>query len=281
MLTFYIPLGEGSKWDDNELRYLLRSLEANVQQEYSVDICSVSLPSWIRNVNHIYVERKYPEWLEEKNNGKRHYENYFDTLNKLKLYSSKFGHMDDDIIYVTDDVLLIGPLHSVEQVKNYPLEKETVKTIDERKRKVKIGKKHHNTILKCYDLLSSQKTWYNFDSHFPRRFNRGLLKDMFAQFDYNKMDIPYSFATMYGNMYYDGLPTLHEENNYGAGFYGYNIGKTASYPCSSKSQILDAIDGKLWISYNDFGLNWRGSGDRQHLKEYIMEKFPEPSWHEK
>ena len=35
MISVMIPLGSGSRWNDNELRYTLRSIDANFDFEYN------------------------------------------------------------------------------------------------------------------------------------------------------------------------------------------------------------------------------------------------------
>ncbi len=51
MLSIVIPLGHGSRWQDNELRYCLRGIEENLQFK---DIWIIGrIPSWVKNVNFI------------------------------------------------------------------------------------------------------------------------------------------------------------------------------------------------------------------------------------
>ena len=93
MNTFFLPLGDGSKWGNNELRYCLRSLEENWIPDFKVVIygdpdCK---PNWLKNVVYKEVERFYPEELideklEEinpKNQEARIFNTNVDKLNAL------------------------------------------------------------------------------------------------------------------------------------------------------------------------------------------------------
>jgi hypothetical protein len=268
MLTFYLPLGEGSNWDNNELRYMLRSLEENVICDFEVYIYATCVPKWLQNVHIIQLDRFYPDWLKEKNE-KLDYENYFDTLNKL----NKFVFSDscpDEFVYITDDTILLQEIISIVDIHNYPLELELPNF--KKLRNIKHGK----TINRAMEL-SNNKNALNYDTHFPRRFDRENLREMFLMHDFMAHDVPYSFATLYSNLFITDIVPLSKRNDYGAGFYFNRVGCTASYPSTSLKIINKAVRDKMWVSYNDNGLNWEGENGVSWLKHFIEARFPNKS----
>ncbi|HRH68805.1 MAG TPA: hypothetical protein PLB89_04790 [Flavobacteriales bacterium] len=57
-MTFLYLLGTDSKWENNELRYSLRSICRHVQHDQVIVVGE--RPSWLRNVTHIAVPDVYP-----------------------------------------------------------------------------------------------------------------------------------------------------------------------------------------------------------------------------
>jgi hypothetical protein len=253
---------------------MLRSLEKNVKCDFTVIIATETLPPWLKRVAHFYVEERfYPRWLEEMNDGVKHCENYFDTLDKLCSFVNSY-YCPKEFVYVTDDVLLLKEIHSIDDIHNYPLAKETNETMKKRS-----TIKHGKTIVKAVELSGNDEP-FNYDTHFPRRYNKFKLQDMFIRHNYRHIEVPYSFATLYGNLH-PTIPPLSEKNNYGAGFWNWNIGATASYPATDRTKIESAVSDKVWMNYNDRSLNQEGKEGRQHLKEFIMDSFSKPSKFEK
>lgn len=272
MLTFYLPLGEESKWENNELRYMLRSLEENVICDFEVYIYATSVPEWLQGVYAVETKRFYPGWLRDKKL-KLDYENYFDTLNKLQEFVFS-DSCPEEFVYLTDDVILLQEIISIVDTHNYPLEKELPNF--KKQRNIKHGK----TINRAMDLSDNEHA-LNYDTHFPRRFERENVKKMFLMHDFTTNKIPYSFATLYSNLFMTDTVPLSIRNDYGAGFYFNKVGYTAAYSSTSLKAINKAIKDKMWISYNDNGLNWEGENGIAWLKYFIEAKFPNKSRFEK
>ena len=62
--TFVIPLGAGSTWENNELRYMLRSLEKYCQFDYEVVLYATKKIEWV-DCRQVTVKRTYPKELFE------------------------------------------------------------------------------------------------------------------------------------------------------------------------------------------------------------------------
>jgi hypothetical protein len=279
-MDILIPLGTGSEWKNNELKYCLRSLNQNLKGEYEIHVYGKEVPDWLTNVN-IYpnIERYYPQWLAEVNNGKLNYENFFDTLNKVKVYASE---NDGTFLYCYDDVLLIKELN-INDIQNVPLEIEYPKNYS-----IRNFDKHGRTINAAIDLFDNsgklfpKVVLYNYETHIPRQYNCTNLRVFFRRFDFTEMKIPYALATAYFNFYpKEAYMNTSIIKDIKAGFY-FDDESIASYMSNSLINIEQAIKGKTWINYNDKGLNVTatdGSG-KQYLKEWIMNKFSKKSKYE-
>lgn len=93
-MDILIPLGHGSRWQNNELRYCLRSVEQNFSGVDNVYIIGQK-PDWIQNVNHIAVE--------DIRDGKfRDYNIY------LKIVAGcRTAELSEDFLYMSDDHFIL------------------------------------------------------------------------------------------------------------------------------------------------------------------------------
>lgn len=277
MVKFLIPLGGHSAWSNNELKYMLRSLEAKCSFEFEVHAYVNQAPEWLTNVKLIQVDRFYPQRLLYKYDGEKPYENYFDTLNKLKSFCE--ANKGEKFIYIYDDVLLLEKIYCPSYIQNIANEPNSSK-----KYKVREKTKHGRTVNKSVDILNSLglNNILIYETHIPRVYNSDLMLEMFEKYDFTKMDIPYAPATLYFNLYdYESseLPPLSEMNNIRAMFYfDDNTGDAGSVELIQKE-----IDGKMWMNYNNKGLNTRGydGSGRCYLKQWIIDRFPNKSKYEK
>ena len=274
-MNILIPLGTGSTWQNNELRYMLRSLDQNLKGDYDIYVYGKA-PEWLTNVTVVDIDRYYPEHLVEINNGKLDYENFFDTLNKVKTFASE---NDSTFLYCYDDVLLVKELN-INDIENIPMEVENPAFF-----KIRNFDKHGKTMNAAVSLLQNNKvaqTIYNYETHIPRVYNCDKLNHLLKEYDFSQWRIPYSLATLYFNVYpEEAMQDTSIIKNIKAGFY-FDDESVASYMSNSLTNIEQAIKGKTWINYNDMGLNVTatdGSG-KQYLKEWIMNKFPNKSKYE-
>lgn len=281
-MKILVPLGSGSNWQNNELRYMLRSIEQNLKGDYEIEIYG-DAPNWVTNVKVVKTERYYPEWLREKKQKEKKgldYENFFDTLNKVKMFAKA---NEGKFLYMYDDVLVIREIN-INYIRNIPLEIELPIYYHIRKHE-----KHGRTINSSVDVLNNENSFfsprdiYNYETHIPRVYECEKMRQCFAMFDFTKMEIPYALATVYCNYYdedsyryTDGIKSIK------AGFYGINE-NVASYLSSSLEYIEAATKDKIFVNYNDMGLNCMATdlSGKQYLKEWIMNRFPNKSKFEK
>ena len=270
MTTFYLPLGTRSNWGNTELRFLLRSLDENFKDEFNVVIYGeADKPSWLRNVEFSIVDRYYPEWLAKERRNKIAYENYFCTLNKMRIWVNS-EECPEEFVYIYDDVCLLRQI-GFSEIQNRP------EYLDVGNYEKRLGEtRHGKTILSAYFLLKN-KPRLNFESHMPRVYRKDKMAELFDMFDFEKLSIPYALATLYFGYYenYD-MPTLKEHNEYKAGFY-FEDESNCSFSSHSFHSINNAVEDKVWLNYNERGINFTGIGRRQYLKEWLIKRFPEKS----
>jgi len=257
-MRFLLPLGSGSTWDDNESKYMLRSLD-NVNVQLSV--YSNSKIQWLQNAENVVINRYYPLDLKRRYKIKK-YENYFDTNNKLRIFATQCK--DDEFIYIYDDVLLVGEF----QILNFPQHK-----IKERHYRLFNKSRHGQTIMAAIACLSTNNDFYNYETHLPRLYETDKVRFLYRKYPLENQKIPYSFATLYFNYFNDThLHPIIETDNYKAGFYGDPF-QGNGFISNSILNVEKIIHNKVWLNYNNKGLCWRNKEGESVLKKWIENKF--------
>lgn len=275
-LSICIPLGKQSSWNDNELRLTLRSFEKHVHIPYEVFLFADKnyVPEWIKNVKVRKIPRTYPEQAKEHFGGVKHYENYFDVLHKLKAMVDD-EEVSDQFVMFYDDTHLSFDVNSVDDFAVFvAVQKYEDKPEGYDKRKGKWLK----TIMSAMDKLKfNGRPRYDYESHLPRFYSKDKWNFLFKKFPPDEQLIPYAPSTLYINWWFDKptIDILREPNNVKAGFYGERLAKDqGAFSSANKGAIKKAIQGKMFINYNDFGLS-------DALKKYLFELFPNKSKFEK
>ena len=94
--SIVIPLGVGSRWNDTELRYCLRSVEKHLTGYGDVFIIGEK-PSWLRNVVHIPFDEGFnPQSYEKERN-----------IYKKVMTACNDGRVTDDFLFMNDDHFLL------------------------------------------------------------------------------------------------------------------------------------------------------------------------------
>jgi hypothetical protein len=276
MITFVIPLGGGSNWENNELKILLRSIDTNFNKNIPRNIVILSnqkQPEWLTNVEWVHVERYYPGNALKHFNGTMHFENYYDTLNKIRL-CYELESVSEDFVYLYDDNVLneYSTFNDINiRVSMYDISNHLERYMNNRS-------KWNATVKESISILRAEgKPIYDYESHLPVVFNKSKIKELFKRFKLDNLLIPFAPKTLYFNLYFD-TPDVNLEfdtNYYKAGFYNTNFNDVASYNCSSTSSIETSVMNKMWINYNDNALNF------EVFKEYLFNRFPTTSKYEK
>jgi hypothetical protein len=272
-MTIAIPLHKESEWAGHqELKYFLRSLDKHLKIPYNVKLYYNVFPDWLNpeSLNSQQVERQYPKKALKYWKGKKQYENYFDTLNKLRIVSMD-DEVDEDVLWCYDDQILLQDVYSFADISQWVAVKnyyEYKQTYDRR------GNKWGRTVMKAFDLLVDQgRPLYDYETHLPRMFEKSRLKEMFETYPVSQQIIPYAPSTLYGNLYYDEpLYIMDKKNEIKLGLYGEAKRKQ---PGSFEPKTIDQIDNmkedKLWMNYNDLGTRI------SPIFEWMKKEFPQKS----
>lgn len=283
MLNIVIPLAGKSAWaDNNELLYFLRSLDKNLHVPFRVKLYARQLPRWIsKEVDYEIVPKFYPDsarkYHEVNKYKKKHYEMYFDVLNKIYLISQDTS-LGENVLYGYDDVLLLKPVDDQKilggrvAMMHY---KEGKKIFDAN------VTKWGRTATRAFGILRTlNRPLWDYETHLPRMLNRRQLKIMFSAFPPDQEVIPYAPSTLYYNLFYNKPDEkIYKENKIKAGFYGTRSKELvdfADYPCTDIDDIKKYAKGKLWLNYNNNGI-----ARYTALKEWIQKTFPKKSRFEK
>jgi len=272
-----IPIGTGSNWDNNELRYCLRSLQ-NLKFDVEVIIFGepgVSIP-WLRNALYVDVTRFYPENLEDEY-GVKMYENYYSVLGKLKWFCDQ-DICGDEFLLFSDDYLILKEVSDPNVFLNNALCKDNANKYDKKKRS-----RHERTILEALDLAHKDKHrngLANYEIHAPRLYNKELLQKLFNRYPLEQTKIPYSLATLFYNLFFDKPNSLvKDESCRHVAYCHFDIVDWTPhhYTPVTGFEIEQSLKDYTVLSYTDKGLSVFGG----LLKNWISAKYPDKShWEE-
>lgn len=227
------PLGNGSKWNDGELRYSLRSLEKNFPDLGRVFIVGHK-PSWLVGVEHI------PMADVHKHNKDA---NIID-----KVLAACRNGLSDKFLFMSDDQILLQPT-AFADMRPYHYG-------DLRHKKESFwGNKWKQRLRATKDVLEKAgHTTLHYDSHVPTPYGREAFIKAVTKFPYR-----------------DGggftINTL--ACNAAGGNDGHPMGdlkKTLESPVEDADQIRRDLEGKTFLGYNDAGLT-------DGLKAVLAEMF--------
>ena len=260
-----IPIGVGSNWSNNELRYCLRSISKHCKFDVEPIILAdegVSIP-WLTNVVCVPITRFYPQGLEEKY-GMKMYENYFDTSHKLKWFSEQ-DFCGDNFLWMYDDQLILQDITDVQIFDNVAVGK------------IRSGRKsrHDKTIIQAMDISHRERChnglWIS-ESHAPRYYNKAKLQRMFRCYPFETMDVPYALYTTYRNIYYDDPKSvIMDESCRLICYYHFDDGTPHHQLPDTMGEIDDASKKYYTLNFTDKGLNATG----ELLKRWIISAYPD------
>lgn len=184
-------IGTGSRWQDNELRFSLRSVEKYLDHG-KVFVCG-EFPSWLQNVKHIpSIDGFMPpvQAWKQKN-----------AIHKIRTaclnsdVSDDFVLMNDDFFFLrkTDvETLHLGELHKA-------IEKHTTKD----------GYYYH-AIVTTRDLLNvAGLETKNYEVHYPIVINKKKFLTLTNSLSWH--EVGYIYRSIYGNTYNIGGKKLEED----------------------------------------------------------------------
>lgn len=282
MIDIAVPFRKGgSKWDENEARYMLRSIATNFKEDHRVWFVG-DVPDFAQNVHHIpFPEKKRPPAGQ--------FPKAFEAAYKTNLI---IVHPDISELYLLmhDDMLILKP------TKLKDLEHWYYQAQDGGEKKVRrIAASSARSFFKikvktidamrakgfCTELADTVEEkrrargdyFYDTETHLPRLFEKQKMIKVFQTFKpiMNRL----LDCSLYYNMHKPYRRRLLEKNDgVKAEFFGTEeLGFTGS-ASTTKEQVMAGMKGKRFCNYNNTGLT-------PALKEVIEEMFPEKCKYEK
>ena len=229
-------VGTGSRWNDNELRFSLRSISKNLSNIGKVFIVG-ECPDYLKNVIHIPASDIFDSAINADGN----------MTHKL-LAACEHKELSDDFLFMNDDFIINQPI-SAPAIKwlhkgDMALQPEKYWTTQFYRFRLK----------RTFDVLRDRNLpTIQYDYHAPMLMNKYLFPSVMAQFDFDK-DIGYTFRSLYGNsLKLPAIPVARQEVTI---FRFYKI-----HELKLKSQKIN------FLGFNDQGLN-------DSLKWWLIENFP-------
>ena len=237
-----IPLGNGSKNDNWELRMTLRALKRNFLDLGRVFICTTFLPNWITGIEHLDIPDKHRRCKDA---------NIID-----KMLAAVAAGCTDRFVRSSDDEMIISPIHVDGLKPYYALDlKDKVKDPD-------FWEGGWKWRLRLTGRLCQQRgcSTFHYDTHCPKLFDSATFQKIAANCKYDRGE-GFTVDTLYFNQ---------------AGIFdpvklsGQKLSLEKSSASWNAETIRKKIAGKVHLSYNDDGLT-------NALKQVLQEMFPEPS----
>ena len=236
-------LGTGSNWNDNELRFSLRSLEQNLIGYRNIFVVG-SKPVFLQNVIWIPASDDFSPAINADGN----------IINKV-LKACADVRLSENFLFINDDHLILDPI----QILEVPaFHKGDMRTYDPNFWKLNYWRgRLRRTML----ILSDRGLpTFNFDCHAPMLMNKNRFVEIMNSFNYGA-DIGLTMKSLYGNSEYaeTGILLSDEKRTI---FRNYTI-----------QELNERLNQCRFMSFNDLGLN-------KSLIYWLWLNFPNQSEYE-
>lgn len=237
-------LGSGSKWNNTEIRFSLRSICKNLKNFRNVVIVG-ERPDFLQGVVHVPADDIFNP--NENADG--------NIITKV-LAACNDERVSDDFLFINDDHLVLQPMN-VEDVP--PLHKGDMMTFDSKYWESPFWRKRLKRTMQV--LVMEHYPAMHYDCHTPILFNKRAFKEVVSRFNYQE-GIGYTMKSLYGNLVYkdNGLELTTE--------------KKVIFKRYTLKEIYERLQGAMFMSFNDDGLN-------DSLRWWLIENFSSKCRYEK
>lgn len=234
-------LGSGSAWNNNEIRYSLRSIERNGIGVGKIFIVG-ELPNFLsKGIIHIKAEDIFNPNQNADGN-----------IATKVLAACADDRLSDDFLFINDDHLILKPINLADvpafhkgDMNTFP---ESTWTLNFWRGRLK----------RTMEILNEKGlTAYHFDCHTPILFNKKKFPKIMSSFTY-KEGIGLTMKSLYGNSVYSNSGVL------------LTTEKKTVFKYYTIAQLNSRLSECGFMSFNDLGLN-------SALKLWLDEQFPQPS----
>ena len=176
MIDVVIPLGNGSQWQNNELRYALRSIQR-----------------FLRNYRKVYIIGHRPAWLTDQvihipfEDKRGHERNIMEKV----LHACKYPQLSDKFLFMNDDHYLVS-YFDAPKFPNYYFN-----SIEFKLTNCRGG--YAETVRNTLFSLKARKLPHSFyDVHTPIIYDKALFPQVMGQYDWSKRN-GYLIKSLYCN----------------------------------------------------------------------------------
>lgn len=245
MIDILIPLGNGSRFNNRELRFALRSIERFAPNVRNIYVATVYAPDWLQGVEIVPIPDSYDSNKDA---------NLFDKV----LGVCQLTDIADQFLIWSDDQTALKPV-DLDKLNIYnPRNRQTFAN------KGSKANKWEQRMIHTFDYLSSQgvEPDYNWDSHTPHLYNKNDVIRILTGCDY--VSLPgYCLDTLLSGMS-GKTPDVKQED----------VKYTAGTNAAGRRWANSSNSSYSWLGYNDAGFS---SG----VKEWLECYFPDKSQYEK
>ena len=242
-----IPLGIGSTWNNNELRYALRSYD-----KYFKNLGNVYIVG-----DKAYIDGELP-WLtgvEIVHCGDPNRRNKdANIINKVLKVINEYP-VTKDFIRASDDMLLLKEVDELLPFYSFDMRKKEQAWWRGNRWKQRLKRTMRILFVK-------KKTTFNYDVHIPMQVSAKQFKKIFVDTDpYNRFNMSIGFTI--NSLYYNVALTEHQQLDLSTRL---DLDKVS---IEVANILVKKMIGKTYLIYNNHGLN-------QVLRDAIVKKFPDP-----
>ncbi len=243
------PLGTGSSWENNELKYSLRSMEKNLPQLGKVFIVG-HRPHWLID-NCGFLEHVPLPDIHEKNKDAN-------LLDKI-LHVCEHTDISEVFLRSSDDQLLMREPVDDELCVRYAYDIAD-RTASWWSKNIK--NKWYRRLRRTYGfLLQREKSTLHCDCHLPQPMRKSEVARLLPNINYAR-SIGFCTNTLLLNLM---------KNSIGISFRKMKRKKlSVEFPYEDIHTLEKDAANRLWIGYNDKGLN-------DVMKEFLEKTFSNPS----
>lgn len=230
-------IGTGSRWNNNELRFSLRSVCKNLKNVGNIFIVG-QLPDFMNNCIYVPCADIFDPAINADGN----------MTHKLLTVCNR-EYLSENFLFMNDDFIINQPiaankipwLHKGDMANQSPA--------------YWASQFYRHRLKRTFDELKARgMTTLQYDYHAPMLMNKNSFISVMQQFDY-AANIGYTFRSLYGNsLELPAVPILNQ--------------KTVIF----KNHTFDQINAKTlnlnFVGYNDQGLN-------DSLKWWLIDHFPD------
>jgi hypothetical protein len=235
-------LGTGSIWNNNELRFSLRSVAKNMKNVGKVIIVGEK-PAWLKGVIHIACQDSFDNNTDAN------------IITKV-LKACELESLTDDFLFMNDDYLVMNAVDALSVPAYHKGDMETFP-----KEYFEAGfwrTKLHRT----FSLLKKKGfTTFHFDGHVPMIINKKLFPEIIKKFEYSN-GIGYCMKSLYANVAYTEHKLLTKDV------------KRVIFRPYTVEDLESIFTVPTFASVNDQGLTI-------DFKKWIFGKFPDYCKYEK